>query len=128
MYVLEAPQKVELAASASSSRINAGDTAVLHVQRWTAGVWKRIRMRELSPGRCWMRRPPPKFEAEVADNVNWQVAPTTSARFSAFRPDHTRLVLLPDTGVFTLTASTSVWCEPGRSVAEQSLKIQVTPR
>src|SRR5664279_2615311 len=67
VYVLEAQQTVSLIASASSARVFAGEPIVLHVQRRTSGVWKRIPMKSRAPDQCWMRRPPPESENEVAD-------------------------------------------------------------
>ena len=127
VYILEAPQTVELTASASSNRVRAGESLVLHVERKTKGLWKRIPMSERAPDQCWMERPPPEFEAEVADNVRWDVTPPGSVRFNIdIREDHTRLVFMDSVGQFTLTPSTALWCEPGRAVTGQSLRVEVS--
>jgi hypothetical protein len=126
VYILEAPQTVLLTASASSTRVRAGESVVLHVTRRTKGLWKRIPSSERAPDQCWMTQPPPEIEEEVADNVHWDVTPTGSARFSIdFRADHTRLVFLDTAGQITLTPSTVLWCEPGRAVPAQVLQIEV---
>lgn len=79
------------------------------------------------PGQCWMAALPPEQEAEVADNLHWVVEPEGAAKFNIdFRPDHTRTVALSREGIFTLTPSTAVWCEPGRSVAASPVRVEVT--
>lgn len=129
VYVLEAPQTVELFASASVTTVLAGKPVVLHAQRRTSGLWKRIRMKERAPDQCWVQRPPPQSEPEVADNLHWTVVPEGSARFNIdYRSDRTRLVTLPHAGQFTLTPTTAVWCEQGRSVAAPPIHIEVTAK
>ncbi len=129
VYVVEAPQAVSLAASASSTSVSAEESVVLFVQRRTSGVWKQIPNKSRTPDQCWMQRPPPEFENEVADNVRWTVQPEGVARFNTdFRANHTRQVTFSQAGVFTLTPSTAVWCEAGRSVAAQPVRIEVTAR
>jgi hypothetical protein len=72
---------------------------------------------------------PPEREAAVADNLHWRVEPEGAAVFNIdVRPDHTRTVVLSKPGVVTLIPSTSVWCEPGRSVAASPLRIEATAR
>lgn len=128
VYVLEAPQSVSLVAYASAARVFAGEPIVLHVQRRTSGVWKRIPMKSRAPDQCWMRRPPPESENEVADNVRWTVNPEGIARFNIdFRSDHTRQVWFSQAGKFTLTPSTAVWCER-RSIAGPAVEIEVATR
>jgi hypothetical protein len=127
VYVLMSPQTVEVAASASATKILRGRSAVLHATRRTAGQWRRIPRSELRPDQCWMQQIPPQSEDEVADNLHWSVAPAGPARFNLdFRSDHTRLVILPDAGEFTLTPTSGVWCEPGRSVTGSAIRIEVS--
>jgi hypothetical protein len=125
---LQAPQAVELAASASAQSVKAGVPVVLHAQRQTQGSWKRIPSRDLAPDQCWMAAVPPTKEPEVADNVLWREEPASAAKFSIdFRPDRTRSVTLSEAGLYTFTPSTSVWCELGRSVRAEPFQITVTP-
>lgn len=129
VYVLEAPQVVELTASASSPSIAVGEPVVLYAERRTRGSWLRIPSRDLKPGQCWMAALPPEHEAAVSDNLHWRVEPDGAATFNAdFRSDHTRTVVLSKPGVFTLTPSTAVWCEPGRTVVTTPLRIEVLAR
>jgi len=127
VFVLNAPQKIELAASASTLRTPVGVPVVLHAERKTEGSWTRIPSRELKPGQCWVAALPLEREAEVADNIRWIVEPEGAAVFNIdVRPDHTRTVVLSKPGVFTLTPSTSVWCELSRSVPGSPLRIEAT--
>ena len=129
VYVLEAPQAVELAISTSADKVRVDQPFVLKAERRTRGRWKRIAMRQRSPESCYMRRVPPEFEPEVADNLRWHVSPEGAARFNIDnRPDHTRLVVISRPGQYTLTASTSVWCERNRSVMAPAIQIEVIAR
>lgn len=126
VFILEAPQAVELAASASARSVGVDEPVVLHAERSTSGSWTRIRSRELKPDQCWMAALPPQREPAVADNLHWIVEPGGAASFNTdFRPDHTRTVVLSKPGIYTLTPSTAVWCEPGRAVAATPLRIEV---
>jgi hypothetical protein len=107
----------------------AGDPIVLHVERRTQGTWKRIRNKQRAPDQCWMARPPPEAEPEVADNVLWRVEPGGTARFNTdFRADRTRELVLSAPGRFTVSASTGGWCEPGRSFAAPPIQIDVVTK
>lgn len=129
VFVLEAPQRVELVASASSGKVRVGQAVVLTAQRRTRGTWKRIAWRELKEDQCWMAAIPPERETEVADNLHWVVEPQGAATFNTdSRPDRTREVALSREGVFSFRSSTAVWCEPGRSVYAPSIRIEVTAR
>lgn len=129
VFVLEAPQTVELAASASSRSVGIGTPVVLYAERTTEGSWSRIPYRELKPDQCWMAAIPPQREAAVADNLHWIVEPANVATFNTdFRSDHTRTVVLSKQGIYTFTPSTAVWCEAGRSVAATPLRIEVHSR
>ncbi len=126
VYVLQAPQTVSLVASALSVSVAVDEPVVLSVQRETAGQWKQIPRAQLAPDQCWMARPPPGSEKEVADNLHWTVQPEGIARFNTdLRADRTRQVRFSTTGTFTLTASSSVWCEFGRSVAATGIRVEV---
>ena len=106
VFVLEAPQTVELAASASSRSVGTGTPVVLYAERTTEGSWSRIPYRELKPDQCWMAAIPPQREAAVADNLHWIVEPANVATFNTdFRSDHTRTVVLSKQGIYTFTPS-----------------------
>lgn len=129
VFVLEAPQVVELAAWASTHRVAAGEPLILQARRTTSGTWKRIPSRDLKPDQCWMAVVPPEEETAVADNLQWVVEPDGAATFNTgTRSDRARTVSLSMPGAYTITPSTSVWCEPGRSVAAPPLRIEVTAR
>lgn len=125
VYVLEAPQSVELSASASAQTIKMGTSVVLHAQRKTQGVWKRIASKDLKSDQCWIAAEPPTEEREVADNVLWRAEPASAAKFNTdFRPDRTREVTFAEPGVYILMSSTGAWCELGRQ--ESAAPITVT--
>jgi hypothetical protein len=129
VFVLNAPQTVRLTASASTLSARAGEPVVLYAERKTQGSWTRIPSKELKPDQCWVAALPPERETAVADNIHWVVEPEGEAVFNIdVRPDHTRTVVLSKPGIFTLTPSTSVWCEPGRSVPASPLRIEATAR
>ena len=126
VFVLEAPQSIDVVASASARAVGVGEVIVLTAQRTTRGTWKRIASRDLKPDQCWMAALPPEHEAAVADNLHWVVDPQGAATFNTdFRPDHARTVVLSKEGVFTFTASTAVWCEP-RAVSAPPFHVEVT--
>jgi hypothetical protein len=129
VFVLNSPQAVELAASASARSVPIGEPVVLFAERRTKGSWRRIPSKELKPGQCWIAALPPEREAEVSDNLHWRVEPEGAAKFNVnVRQDHTRTVVLSKVGVFSFTPSTAVWCEPGRSVSASPLRIEVTSK
>lgn len=129
VYVLGAPQTVSLSVSASATKVTAGEPIVLHAARRTTGTWKRIAMKDRRPDQCWMSQPPPESEDEVADNLRWEATPATAAQFNTdLRADHTRSVTFVSPGTVTLASSSSVWCEPGRSVNGSLLQIEVGER
>ena len=68
VYVLEGPQTVTLIPSASASSVQQGGTVVLSVERRTSGKWKQVPLNEVG-GQCWLHRPPPESEAQVADDL-----------------------------------------------------------
>lgn len=126
VYVLEAPQSIELAASASAQTVKVGAPVVLHAHRKTKGRWQRIPAKDLMAGQCWMTRPPPSEEREVADNVLWRVEPAGTAKFdTGSRADRTREVTFAEPGVYALRPSTGAWCEPGRQVAAAPIQVTV---
>ncbi len=74
-------QSVELKASASLLKVPPGGQVVLHVERRTTGQWKKIGRNELTPGQCWVYRPPVEVEPEVAADVQWAVEPENALEF-----------------------------------------------
>lgn len=125
VYVLESPQEVTLTASASAARVPHGETVVLHVQRRAIGKWKQIPRDQLAPGQCWLYRPPPQMENEVADNVDWEIIPDRGIQLdTTFRMDHTRRALVIVPGKYTLTPRTAVTCEKDRVVEGPTIEIE----
>jgi hypothetical protein len=126
VYVLQAPQSIELATSASASAVNVGGSLVLHARRTTSGVWKRIESKTLQSDQCWMAVVPPTNEPEVADNLLWRVEPSTGVTFNTnLRANRTREVTIDQPGTYTFSATTGAWCEAGRTVAAQSFTVVV---
>lgn len=129
VYVLDGKQAIELIASATPAKVAVGADAILHATRRTKGSWKRIASRERAADECWMARVPPEDEPEVADNLRWTVVPDGAAQFNTdFRADHTRRVVFARSGVYVLTATTAIACEPGRTVAAAPIRIEVVGR
>lgn len=127
VYVLEAPQSVELIASASASQVKQGETVVLHVERRTTGKWKQVARDQLAPGQCWVYRPPVEVEPEVANSVQWEVLPENAVRLHAeFQMDQTRVATMAAKGTITLTPISPVKCEEERRVAGPSIEIEVS--
>ncbi len=126
VYVLQAPQTLSLAASATPTSVSLNEAVTLSAQRQTVGSWKQIPRAQLAADQCWMARPPPDAEKEGADNLQWAVQPEGSARFNTdFRANHTRQVSFSQTGTFMLTPSSAVWCER-RSVTAAAVRVVVT--
>jgi hypothetical protein len=127
VYVLESPQSVVLTTSASASKVQQGEKVVLHVERRTSGQWKRISRDELTPGQCWVYRPPVEVEPEVAHSVQWEVIPENSVEFhQEYQLDQTRVVTMRTKGTIKLTPISAVKCEDGRNVAGSSIQIEVS--
>jgi len=117
VYVLQAPQSVELSASASASTVTAGTPFVLHGSRTSHGVWKRIESKDLLPDQCWIAEIPPENEPEVADNLLWRVKPADGVKFNTdFRTNRTREVTVSNPGTYTFVSSSGPWCERGRTI------------
>jgi len=126
VFVLQAPQSVELAASASAQVAKVGEPLVLRATRRTRGTWTLIKSRDLAPGQCWTAAIPPLDEHEVADNVHWIATPASAAKFNTdFRPNRTREVTFSEPGNYTLSPSTGAWCEPGRVVLAEPIHLVV---
>ena len=127
VYVLEGPQEVTLQVSASATQVKVGETIVLHAQRRSVGKWKQIPRDQLTQGQCWLYTPPPELEAEVADNVEWQVEPENAVQFdTTFRMDHTRPATVLVKGRITLRAFTAVRCEKDRVEESDPIRIEVS--
>jgi hypothetical protein len=127
VYVLASEQQVTLTPSASATKVKRGEQVQLQVQRRSVGQWKQIRRDQLTPGQCWLYTQPPEVEQEVADNVEWQVAPELAVQFdTAFRMDHKRIATMVRTGTIVLTPLSAVRCEKDRVVEGPALKIEVS--
>jgi hypothetical protein len=127
VYVLAAEQQVTLTPSASATKVRQGEQVTLHVQRRSVGQWKQIPRNQVTPGQCWLYTQPPELEQEVADNVEWQVAPEQAVQFdTTFRMDHTRIATMMQTGTIVLTPFSAVRCEKDRVVEGPALRIEVT--
>ena len=127
VWVVESPQEVTLMASASASKVPLGESVTLHVERRTSGQWKQIPRDQLRPGQCWLYRPPPQSEAEVADSVEWQSTPKHGISYGAeVRMDRKRVVTLRASGTVTLVPLSPVPCEPGRVVQGPPIQIEVS--
>lgn len=127
VYVLASEQQVTLTSSASASRVQRGEQVVLRVQRRAVGQWKQIPRDQLMPGQCWLYRPPPEHEPEVADSVEWEVIPDRGVQFDpTFRMDHTRVAMLVVPGTYKLTPYSAVACEKDRVVQGPTIEIEVS--
>lgn len=127
VYVLESPQTVELATSASALSVRQGEPVVLHVARRTSGKWKQIPRDQLRSGQCWVYQPPAESAAEVADSVQWDVVPEDGVRFNTeYRLDHTRIATMFLKGTIKLTPISAVKCEADRVAEGPSIQIEVS--
>jgi hypothetical protein len=114
VYVLESPQTVALNASATPTKVQQGESVVLHVER-------RI------SGQCWVYRPPVEVEPEVARDIQWQVEPEGAVQFHTdYQMDRTRVATMATKGKILLTPVSTVKCEEGRSVAGTTIEIEVS--
>jgi hypothetical protein len=125
VYVLESSQEVTLNVSASAARVPRGETVILHAERRSVGKWKQIPRDQLTPGQCWVYRPPPELESEVADNVEWEIIPDRGIQLDpTFRMDHSRAAQVIVPGKYTVTAYTPVACEKDRVVQGPTIEIE----
>ena len=125
VYVPAAPPRVELLVSASATEVAIGAPVVLRAERRYRGEWKQVERASLRDGQCWLGRPPPEREPEVADNLRWQASPDGPARFNVvYRQDRTREVTFSEPGTFILRASSTVYC--GDDVDARPITIKVT--
>lgn len=127
VYVLDGQQSVELKASASLLKVPPGGQVVLHVERRTTGQWKKIGRNELTPGQCWVYRPPVELEPEVAADVQWAVEPENALEFhSEYQLDKTRIATVRAGGKISLTPLSTVKCEEGRIVEGAAIEIDAS--
>lgn len=127
VYVLDGQQSVELKASASPAKVAPGGQVVLHVERRTTGQWKKIGRNELTPGQCWVYRPPVDVEPEVAADVQWAVEPENAMEFhSEYQLDKTRIATVRAGGKISLTPLSKVQCEEGRIVEGNAVAIDAS--
>lgn len=127
VYVLEGAQSVELKAAATPMKVPPGGQVVLHVERRTTGQWKKIGRGELTPGQCWVYRPPVEVEPEVAQDVQWAVEPENAVEFhSEYQLDKTRVATVRAAGKVSLTPVSKVKCEEGRVVEGTPIEIDAS--
>jgi hypothetical protein len=127
VYVLESPQSVVLTATASTSKVQQGETVVLHVERRTTGKWQRVSRGELKPGQCWVYRPPVEVEPEVAQDLQWHVEPERAVDFhTEYQMNKSRVATMMTKGTIKLTPVSKVQCEEGRTVEGPALEIEVS--
>ncbi|MFO7305395.1 MAG: hypothetical protein C0P74_007755 [Gammaproteobacteria bacterium] len=125
VYVLEGSQSVTLIPSVSSDSVAEGESVVLSVERRTSGNWKQVPLNEVR-GRCWVYRPPPEVEPQVADTLRWIVEPEGAVWFPPeHRLDRTRVATMLVKGTVTLTPVSTVTCEEGRLVEGPPITIEV---
>jgi len=124
VYVPVTPPQVELLVSASAAEVAVGTPIVLRAERRYRGEWKQVERASLSDGQCWLGRPPPEREPEVADNLHWRASPDGPARFNVvYREDRTREVIFSAAGSFVLQASSTVYC--GEKVDAKPISVKV---
>jgi hypothetical protein len=127
VYVLDGQQTVELKASATPMKVQPGGQIVLHVERRTTGPWKKVSQNELTPGQCWVYRPPVEVEPEVAHSVQWEVVPENAVEFhSEYQLDRSRVATVHASGKVSLTPLDKVKCEEGRVVAGNTIEIDAS--
>ena len=126
VYVPVVPPEVELAVQPSASSAAVGEAVLLHGQRRYRGTWKQVEKASISPEQCWLARPPPEREPEVADNLHWQAVPGSGARFNTgLRSDRAREVVFSEPGTYVLHATSAVWCGPAGGVQAKPFSITI---
>lgn len=99
----------------------AGEWVTLSAQR-RAGPWKRVPRADAPAGVVPFKRPPPQFEAEVADNLHWITEPA-SARFDIPNgTSHVRKVRFDEPGTY------QVWARNAYPTDAKSNVVTVTVR
>lgn len=126
VYVPASPPVVELLVSASATEVAVGAPIVLRAERRYRGEWRQVERASLRDGQCWLGRPPPEREPEVADNLHWQASPEGAAHFNVvYRQDRTREVTFSQAGTFLLHSTSVVYC--GDKVDARPITIVVKP-
>lgn len=126
VYVPAEPLHVTVRISVSGTKAVVGEELTLHAERLYAGAWKEVKRSSLPEDACWMRRPPPEKEDEVADNIRWIAEPEGSAKFNlGLRPDHTRTVVFAAPGTYRIRASSAVWCGPSVAAVPEALVVEI---
>lgn len=99
----------------------AGEWVTLSAQRRT-GPWKRVPRADAPAGFVPFERPPPQFEAEVADNLHWITEPA-GARFDIPNgASHARKVRFDEPGTY------QVWARNAYPTDAKSNVVTVTVR
>jgi hypothetical protein len=129
VYVPREPPKVTVEASASPREVKVGEAIVLHAKRHYRGEWVEKAKASLPEGACWMQRPPPAEEIEVADNLHWTVLPAGSAQFNLdFRADHSRELRFSAPGQYSLQGHSAVWCGSPEGADTNRIHIVARPK
>jgi YcxB-like protein len=107
-----------------TARVRVGEWLTLYGRRST-GPWIAVERQSLGTDGCWVARPPPEEEAQVADNLRWTSDPAGSGEFNpGLFPDHARRVRFPAAGRFVLRAASPTWCSP--PAASNEITVVVT--
>jgi hypothetical protein len=97
-------------AQGATATVKTGEWLTLHARRRT-GPWTEVDRKSLGQDGCWVARPPPADEPEVADNVTWSTDPLKAGEFDGgLREDHVRRVRFAAPGRYVLKAASSTWC------------------
>jgi hypothetical protein len=99
----------------------AGEWVPLSAER-RSGPWKRVRRAEAPPGFVPFGRPPPEYEAEVADNLDWLTDPP-DARFDLPPLDgHKRKVRFDRPGTYQIWARNAYPTDAKSNVATVTVR------
>lgn len=114
VFIPENESTATLNISVSTVRAATGDEILLSASRKHHGDWVEVSRKSLAPDACWMVQPPDPVEDEVAGNVRWLLTPSNPGKFNlGLRADGKRTLVISETGSYTLTAASSVWCGEG---------------
>ena len=126
VYVLAGEPQVELLVSASETDARVGQGVILRAERTHRGDWKQVEKSTLPAEHCWLGKPPPDREPEVADNLRWEATPPGPAQFNVpYRTDRTREVVFTQPGTYTLESTSVVWCHP-KNVKGKTITVRVS--
>ena len=127
MFVPKDESTATLRIGVSTVHAATGEEIFLSASRRNHGAWVEVPRKTLAPDGCWMVQPPDPIEEEVAGNVSWLLTPEGQGKFNlGLRADGKRMLVISESGTYTLTATSSVWC--GEPVAsENRIELTITP-